>query len=277
MHFKTLSGTPVLIATHAISIRARALFDINLARGSVKRCGAVALSLWAAGPAQAQTAPALAPFFAAGSTQLHPAWRLTGLPAKQAVPVARFEASPLDGDTALALKTDKSYGVLTHAWPAATAAPAELAWRWRLDQPLARPDLATKGGDDAALKVCVMFNQPLTDIPFFQRAALALARTATGQDIPNATLCYIWDSRYPAGTHGPNPYSARVRYIVLNGVEAPTGQWVSQRRRIADDFQMMFGKESATLPSVVAVAVGADSDNTAGQSLAYLAALRWLP
>lgn len=234
-------------------------------------------NLCAVGGAPAQTAPALAPFFAAGSSQLHPAWRLSGLPGKQAVPIARFEASPQNGDTALQLGTDKSYGVLTHAWPAATPAPAELAWRWRLDQPLAHPDLMTKGGDDAALKVCVMFDQPLADIPFFQRTALALARAATGQDIPNATLCYLWDSRYPAGTRGPNPYSARVRYIVLNGIETPTGQWVSQRRSIADDFHLMFGQESTTLPAVMAVAVGADSDNTKGQSLAFLAALRWLP
>lgn len=277
MRDDTASFAILSIATRAIQVRARALFGINFSQETVK---AVALSLvgWcAAGPAQAQAAPALAPFFSAGSSQLHPAWRLSGLPAKQAVPVARFEASPLGSDTALALSTDKSYGVLTHAWPAATPAPAELAWRWRLDQPLARPDLTTKAGDDAALKVCVMFDQRLADIPFFQRAALALARAATGQDIPNATLCYIWDSRYPAGTQGANPYSARVRYIVLNGVEAPTGQWVSQRRRIADDFKRMFGQESTTLPAVVAVAVGADSDNTGGQSLALVDALRWLP
>ena len=31
--------------------------------------------------------------------------------------------------------------------------------------------------------------------------------------------CYLWDSRYPAGTRGVNPYTGRVRYLVLNGVE----------------------------------------------------------
>ena len=269
-----------LVATCAIRTRARALFDIYLSNDAGKRYSAVALGLgglWTAGLAQAQNPPQLAPFFVAGSTQLQPAWRLTGLPGKQAAPVTRFEAYPVNGDTALLMATNKSYGALTHAWPATTPAPAELAWRWRLDQALAQADLTTKGGDDAALKVCVMFDQPLTDIPFFQRAALALARAATGQDIPNATLCYIWDSRYPAGTHGANPYSARVRYIVLNGVETPTGQWVNQRRRIADDFLKMYGAESATVPAVIAIAVGADSDNTGGQSLAYLTALRWLP
>ena len=69
----------------------------------------------------------------------------------------------------------------------------------------------------------------------------------------------------------------RVRYLVLNGVETPTGQWTSQRRRIADDFAALFGTESHALPPVIAVAVGADSDNTHGTSVAYLAQLRWIP
>jgi len=139
-----------------------------------------------------------------------------------------------------------------------------------------KADIATKAGDDAALKVCVMFRQPLEDIPFFQRTALALARAATGQDIPSATLCYLWDSRYPAGTRGANPYSARLRYMVINGAETPPGQWQQQRRRIAADFATLFGTESATLPPIMAVAVGADSDNTQSNSVAYVTQLRWL-
>ena len=216
---------------------------------------------------------ALAPFGVAGSDALHPAWRLSGLPGKQAAPVSRFEISTRAGEPALRLSTDKSYGVLAHDWVG--PAPAELSWRWRVDQPLERADIATKKGDDAALKVCVMFDQPLADIPLLQRATLALARAATGQALPNATLCYLWDQRYPAGTSGANPYTARVRYIVLDG--AQTGQWTTQRRRVAQDFQRLFGNESPVTPPVLTVAVGADSDNTQGQSLAYLSQLRWLP
>lgn len=50
-------------------------------------------------------------------------------------------------------------------------------------------------------------------------------------------MCYVWDSRYPVGTAGANPYTARV----------------------------------------MAVAVMADSDNTKGSSVAYLDQLHWLP
>ncbi len=222
----------------------------------------------------AAASTALAPLVTAGGLGPNPVWQLSGLPDNKA-PRSTFEAISLNGETVLALRTQASYGVLTHAWQG--AAPAFLSWRWRLEQPLTAADIKTKAGDDAALKVCVMLNQPLVDIPFLQRSVLTLARSVSGQNLPSATLCYVWDSRYPAGTSGANPYSARVRYMVLNGSESATGQWVSQRRNIAEDFALLFGQESATLPPVIAVAVGADSDNTQGSSLGYVAHLRWLP
>jgi hypothetical protein len=216
----------------------------------------------------------LAPLVTAGSLAPHPAWQLSGLPDNKA-PRSSFEALALNGEAVLALRTQGSYGVLTHAWQG--VAPPFLSWRWRLEQPLAAADIKTKAGDDAALKVCVMLDQPLADIPFVQRSVLALARSVSGQHLPSATLCYLWDSRYPAGTRGPNPYSARVRFMVLNGSESATGQWTSQRRNIAADFALLFGQESAVLPPVTAVAVRADSANTQGSSLGYVTQLRWLP
>lgn len=223
-----------------------------------------------------QTMPsaALAPFAAPNGTTLHPSWELSGLPDNKA-PRSVFETLTLNGETVLALRTQASYGVLTHAWQG--QAPKFLSWRWRLEQSLRQADIKTKAGDDAALKVCVMLDQPLADIPLLQRSVLALARSVSGQNLPSATLCYLWDSRYPAGTRGANPYSARVRFMVLNGSESATGQWVSQRRNIAEDFALLFGQESPALPPVTAVAVGADSDNTQGSSLGYVAQLRWLP
>ncbi len=129
----------------------------------------------------------LAPFEAAAGGALHPTWVASGLPADKGVPRSRFTLVPLAGETVLALASDKSYGVLSQAWSG--PAPAHLGWRWRLERGLPEADIATKPGDDAALKVCVMFDQPLADIPFGQRAALSLARAVTGQALPAATLC----------------------------------------------------------------------------------------
>lgn len=224
---------------------------------------------------QTPTPAPLAPFGVAGTGELNPAWSVRGLPGNLAKPLSRFEVVSLAGETALQVSTDKSYGLLAHAWRG--PAPAQLEWRWRVDQPLAQTDIRTKAGDDAALKVCVLFDQPLSDIPLLQRASLALTRAGTGQDLPSATLCYVWDPVYPSGSSGANPYSARVRYIVLDGQGTPAAHWRTQRRRVAEDFQRLFGMESPVTPPVLAVVVGADSDNTQGQSVAYVTQLRWLP
>ncbi len=228
------------------------------------------MSTRAAGQIDAQ----LASFGAVQGSGIHPRWQFKGLPGNKIAPTA-FEWTVLEGVPALQVKTERSYGLLRHAWIG--AAPAELAWRWQVVQGLPKADIAVKSGDDAALKVCVMFDQPLADIPFLQRAALSLAGAATGEPMPHATLCYLWDNRYPAGTVGVNPYTARVRYMVLTGTGSAPGQWLSQRRRIADDFAQLFGAESVRTPPVTAVVVGADSDNTQGSSLAYIDQLRWLP
>lgn len=229
----------------------------NLARGEV-----------------AEPAP-LPPFSRPGSLQMHPGWNVFGLPAKYAVTTTRFEPTTMGPDTVLKVQSERSYGTLVHGWRG--PAPAALQWRWRVDQPVRGANIATKAGDDSALKVCVVFDQPLADMPFLQRQALRLAQAVSDTPLPPATLCYLWDNRYPAGTRMRNAHSARVRYLVVQGPESPTGQWQTQRRQPAEDFLQVFGDESQTVPPVLAVAVGADSDNTGGASLADLADLRWAP
>lgn len=235
----------------------------------------LALLLLTLARAEAAEPAPLPPFSAPGSTQLHPGWKVSGLPAKYAVATTRFEPTTMGSDTVLKVQSERSYGTLVHGWRG--PAPAALQWRWRLDQPVHGADIATKAGDDSALKVCVAFDQPLADMPFLQRQALRLAQAASDTPLPPATLCYLWDTRYPAGTRMRNAHSARVRYLVVQGAESPMGQWHTQRRQPGQDFLQVFGDESQTVPPVLAVAVGADSDNTGGASLAYLADLHWAP
>jgi hypothetical protein len=158
-----------------------------------------------------------------------------------------------------------------------------LQWRWRLDQPLTGgkvvADILTKAGDDAALKVCVLFDHPLDRVPFAQRALLRIARSMSGEDLPAATLCYVWDSVHPAGLQGPNPYTSRVRFITLQGKSAPLAQWQNESRDVAADFAKFFSDElpaEAAVPPVRAVLIGADSDNTGAESLGWIQALDWV-
>lgn len=220
--------------------------------------------------------------------KLSPAWRFVGFPKNQAdLPPTRFEAGEVGQQTALKVTTEASYGTWVHPWRG--AAPTRLQWRWRLDEPLSGgkgpADLLTKAGDDAALKVCVMFDLPLDNIPFLDRTVLRIARGVSGEPLPAATLCYVWDSAGPAPRQGVNPYTRRVRFISLQGRSAPLSRWVAEARDVGQDFATLFadelpaGAETPTtdLPAVTQVVIGADSDNTGSRSTGWIRGLRWGP
>jgi hypothetical protein len=252
-----------------------------------KRLALAMLVASCAAAALAQTRLPLPPLLQAGGG-LSADWRLVGFPKAQAeIPPTRFEAGTVDGKAALKVATDRSYGTYVNGWQG--LAPARLQWRWRLDEPLsggtAPANLLSKAGDDAALKVCVMFDQPLDRVPFVERTLLRVARGVSGAPLPAATLCYVWDSAGAAGVQGANPYTRRVRFISLQGRDAALGRWVSESRDVAQDFANLFADElpqgaqtpRTALPEVNTVLIGADSDNTASRSLGWLSDLRWAP
>lgn len=242
-----------------------AMFSIA---GSAMRTGAsglFGLFFLLSAPAQAQT---LKPFSGAALGPPPAPWHVVGLPANKA-PLAELDIVQLGTQKVLRLRTEHSYGTVSHALPAQTPA-GTLRWRWRLDQPVADADLRRKEGDDAPLKVCAMFDLPLDRLGFVERNLLRLARTASGEYLPGATLCYVWDQKLPVGAELANAYTRRVRFIVLNSANTPLQQWVTHSRDLRVDFLRSFGAETDAVPPLLAIVAGADSDNTGGSSLAYL-------
>lgn len=220
--------------------------------------------------AVSSAAPHLSLFSSAGGTEPPVPWRVVALP-KGHKPLTRFDITPLDGHPVLRVQTDHSYANLVHDLPDLALAPGmHLIWRWRLDQPLRQADLRQRTGDDSPLKVCALFDLPIEQLGFVERNLLRAARSVSGEYLPAATLCYVWDATLPPGTLLHNAFTHRMRMIVLDSGEQHLGQWVAHRQDLAADFHRAFGDESATLPPLHAVLVGADSDNTADHSLAYV-------
>jgi hypothetical protein len=222
--------------------------------------------------------PVLAPIAGASADPLPP-WTLATLP-RQRLPVTRFAIATVDGERALRIEAAGSYGNLVHAFPPPPAAAIDrgtLRWRWRLEEPNRAADLRLRRGDDTSVKVCVLFDLSLDRVPFDEALLMRLARSRTGEPLPAATVCYVWDTREAADTALDNPYSRRVRYLVLRGAESPPGAWRDEQRDIAADFRRLFGDESRDVPRVLAIGVGADADNTGGQSVAHLARITLSP
>ena len=230
-----------------------------------------------AAQAQAQAQVQLPPLVAANA--LGAGWQVANLP-EQKPPATRYSAQRVGERAALRLDAAASYGNLLHVLPAVVA-PARLQWAWRVELPNPATDLRSKPGDDVAAKVCLSFDLPLAQVPFGERTLLRLARSRTGQNLPAATLCWVWGGPEPAGSFIDNAFSRRVRYVVLRTAADAGATWVEESRDIAADFRRAFGDEwpatAAALPPLTAVLVGADADNTGGKSLAHLADLRFQP
>jgi len=142
------------------------------------------------------------------------------------------------------------------AWPA-------LAWSWKVERPVAKGDVTRKSGDDYAARVYVTFRVPPERLSPFERMTRTAARAMFGDGVPDAGLAYIWDARAPVGTIVPNPYTDRVRMIVVESGSARAGRWLAYERDIAADYRAAFGQEA---PPVSGIAIMTDTDNT-GESL----------
>jgi hypothetical protein len=122
-----------------------------------------------------------------------------------------------------------------------------------------------------------MYDLPLDALPFWERQKMRLARSLSGEALPAATLCYVWDPTLPAGTLLPNAYTPRLRWIVLRGQGEALGTWQEERRDLRADFLRAFGDEAREPPPLAALAVGADADNTGGRSIGRVTEPRLLP
>jgi hypothetical protein len=236
----------------------------------LRRAAALAVFVAALAAPPAPAADLVSPI--GGGTMPPAPWRFKGLPQQRPAPT-RFEVvADHEGTRALRIEADRAYGTLVHPLPGARA--GTLAWRWRVDRPVAGADLRHKSGDDAALKVCALFDMPLARVPFVERQLLRLASARAGEALPTATLCYVWEPALPSGSLLDNAYTRRVRFITARHA---AGAWTTEQHDLARDFRRAFGEESDEVPPLTALLIGADTDNTGSHSLAWLDSLRLLP
>lgn len=196
-----------------------------------------------------------------------PPWHVVGMP-RQSKPFTRFDVVEFEGQRTLRVESDHAYANLVH--PLSGVRAGMLSWRWRVDEPVHGADLRQRSGDDAALKVCASFDLPRERVPFLERQVLRVIESQASEPLPNATLCYVWDATLASGTLLHNAFTHRIRFIVVHGTPR---RWSDERHDLAADFARAFGDEAASVPPVIGVAVGADSDNTGSHSVGYLDSL----
>ena len=173
----------------------------------------------------------------------------------------RFSIVRESGESILAIDVKASASALTYRFQLPPSR-ATLRWRWRAEQFPERAEPGLKERDDFAARLYLMFDLPEARLSFADRLALATAGLVQGEPVPAATLVYLLHQGRTTDQPIASPFTDRVAMWVVRGGAQPN-RWYDESRNWQQDFQRAFGQRyPGPVPAPVAIAVGADGDQT---------------
>jgi len=171
-----------------------------------------------------------------------------------------------DGRTVVRARASSSASGLVHPLNLDPARYPLLQWRWKVDQLIAQADNTRKHTEDSPVRVVINFEGDLDKLSFDDRIFFDQIKAITGQQLPYATLMYIWENRVPKGTVIPNPHTSRIRMLVAETGRDKLGKWQEQSRNVYEDFRRAFGERPGRITSI---GIMTDTDNTGDNVHAY--------
>jgi len=141
-----------------------------------------------------------------------------------------------------------------------------LHWHWKVDELIGRADNTQKHLEDAPVRLVVSFAGDIEKLPLHDRMFFDSMRVLTGQQLPYATLMYIWENRAPRETVIANRHTSRIKMIVAESGRDRLGSWQQVTRNIVEDYRRAFGEEPG---KITAVGIMTDTDNTGDNAYAY--------
>lgn len=147
--------------------------------------------------------------------------------------------------------------------------PAELAdlrFSWKVPALIAHADMALRDADDSPVRILLMFEGDRSKFSSKNAMLSELARALTGEELPYATLMYVWCNTRAPGTVIVNPRTDRVRKLVVESGTGNLQQWIDYKRDIRKDYETAFGEAPGAL---VGIGIMTDSDNTRTSTQAW--------
>lgn len=235
--------------------------------------GATAFLAGCATPERAEgPMPESSPWAAAsgspGPARRSAAWRHFAFPGKKPT---QFHYARVDGREAMAVTSSASASMLRQDVRIEPGELGSVVFSWKVPELIAGADLASRDADDSPVRVVLVFEGDRSR--FSPRDALLaeLARALTGEEMPYATLMYVWCNRTPPGTVITNPRTSRVRGLVLESGAARLNRWLDYERNVRADYELAFGEPPGAL---VGVAIMTDTDNTRATTHAWYGPVR---
>ena len=149
-----------------------------------------------------------------------------------------------------------------------------VAWRWKAEGPIQGADNSVGSKEDAPARLVFAFDGDKSKLSLFDRAKMDLAKRLSGEDLPYATLMYIWSTTAAPGSVIPNPHTGRVQMIVVSGQPGDAGQWQSLRRNIVQDYEKVFHEPPGR---ITGYGILTDTDTTGTTTRAWYGDIQFLP
>ncbi len=143
-----------------------------------------------------------------------------------------------------------------------------LTWEWKTEKPVPLSDLTVKGQDDRAIALYVAFPYDPETATFSERLLRPLVEVLRGDDTPGRALSYVWGGHGEPGDFYKSPYQRDSgTMIICRTRHDPVGEWISERRDVAADYERAFGTRAETVSHIL---LGADSDDVGTETLASI-------
>ncbi|WP_084383195.1 DUF3047 domain-containing protein [Hydrogenophaga flava] len=184
------------------------------------------------------------------------AWQPFLLPGKR---FAAFELAKQPAGAALSVIADGSVSILRKRFDKALPDVDRIAFSWKVDGLPGDARLGEAGKDDAPVRILLSFDGDRSKWTGRNHRMSEMSRLLTGEELPYATLMYVWANHDAPETVIVNARTDRIRKVVVESGAKQVGHWRDYQRNIRADFVRAFGEEPGPLR---AVAIMTDTDNT---------------
>jgi hypothetical protein len=198
-------------------------------------------------------------------------WQHQSFPGKRK---NRYQFVWREGRPAMAVRSDAAISAMRQVVHTQSAPIEGLRFSWKVAALLEQADLQDSARSDSPVRIVLTFDGDRSRLSPRDLMLSDLARSLTGEDMPYATLMYVWSNQLPVGSVVSSRRTDRIRKMVIQSGPAGLNRWLDYERDVRADFERAFGEAPGRL---MAVGIMTDSDNTGGSVRAWYGpvSLRW--
>ncbi|MBC7601481.1 MAG: DUF3047 domain-containing protein [Ramlibacter sp.] len=195
-------------------------------------------------------------------------WKHMTFPGKQPT---RFGYARKDGRDTVAVLAASSASMMRNKIRIEPAALGQVRFSWKVPHLIEGANLDLRDADDSPVRIVLAFEGDRTKFSAKDSMLSELTRALTGEEMPYATLMYVWCNDRAPGSVVRGPRTDRIRKLVVESGAGKLNQWLDYERDIAADFERAFGEKPGAL---VGIGIMTDSDNTRSTTTAWYGPLR---